>query len=163
MSGRIRTGDTAPGFTLVEVLVTVMVIAILAAIVVSSDRGFLGRSRDVQRANSITNISRALERYYRTNATVSGPTYPSTASTAAGVATIVDNTDFTNAPGQSSNSIVIASTNSTSQTPTIDQYIYQPLTSAGALCTAIPCVKYKLYYRQESDSVVVTVDSVRQQ
>jgi len=162
MSGRIGANHPARGFTLIEVLVTVMAIAILAGIVVSSDRGFLERSRDVQRSNSVDNISRALERYYRTNATVSGPTYPSTASGASGVAAIVDNTNFTYAPGQSTNSIVIAASNAV-QTPTIDQYIYQPLTSADALCNAAPCVKYKLYYRQESDQVVITRDSVRQQ
>lgn len=163
MSGRTDKGYPTPGFTLVEVLVTVMAIAILAGIVVSSDRGFLERSRDVQRKNDISNISRALERYYRTNATVSGPTYPATSAGASGVAAIVDNSDFTNAPNQTTNSVVIAATNSTTQAPTVDQYMYQPLTSAGALCTSAPCVKYKMYYRQESDQTVVSIDSVRQQ
>ena len=139
-----------------------MAITILAAIVASSDTGFLERSRDVQRANSTTSISRALERYYRTNATVSGPTYPATTSGASGIAAIVDSTEITNAPKQMTNSVVIAVNNAV-QTPTIDQYIYQPLTSAGSICSTVPCVKYKLYYRQESDQVVVTIDSMRQQ
>lgn len=162
MRGQPSRHFPVAGFTVVEVLVTVTVIAILAAVVVSSDKGFLARSRDVQRANSMATLSKALERYYRTNATVNGPTYPATSSGAAGLAAIVDDAGISNAPGQSSNSIVMASTNA-AQTPTIDQYIYQPLTSAGAICNAVPCVSYKLYYRQESDQVIVSVDSVRQQ
>ena len=150
------------GFTLIEVLVTVTVIAILAAVVVSSDRGYLARSRDTQRQNSIAIIARALERYYRTNATVSGPTYPPTSAGAAGIASIVDDSNVTNAPNQSSNSITVAVSNA-AQTPTVDQYIYQPLTAAGAICNSVPCARYVLYYQRESDSTVVSVNSVRQQ
>lgn len=150
------------GFTLVEVLVTVTVIAILAAIVITSDRGYLARSRDTQRQNSIATISRALERYYRTNATVNGPTYPATSAGASGVAALIDDASVTYAPGQSSNSIVVAVSNAT-QTPTVDQYIYQPLTTAGAICNTPPCSRYILYYQQETDATVVSLNSVRQQ
>ena len=162
MRGHPSRHTSLQGFTLVVVLVTVMVIAILAAIVVSSDRGYLARSRDTQRQNSIGIISRALERYYRTNAVASGPTYPPTSVGASGIATIVDDVNVTNAPNQSSNSVVMAVSNAV-QTPTVDQYIYQPLTSTGAICNTAPCVRYILYYRQESDSTVVTSNSVRQQ
>ena len=48
--------------------------------------------------------------------------------------------------------------------PTVDQYVYQPLTSSGALCTseAQICTKFNLYYRLEEDNTVYMVTSKNQ-
>lgn len=53
------------GFTLVEVLITASIIAILAAIVLGfTSQGVLQRSRDAQRVTDMTNIQKAFEQYY---------------------------------------------------------------------------------------------------
>lgn len=67
---------------------------------------------------------------------------------------------------------VVAATNTTQTTTgvtpqpsgTNDVYVYQPLTAAGALCTAsaTECVKYNIYYYQESDNAVHMVTSRHQ-
>lgn len=45
---------------------------------------------------------------------------------------------------------------------TIGKYIYEPITSAGALCLTTGCVRYNLYYRTEVDNTVHQVRSRRQ-
>ena len=52
------------GFTIVELLVVVVVIAILAAIVVSAYNGVQARSRDAKRRTDVANIIKAMELYY---------------------------------------------------------------------------------------------------
>ena len=150
------------GFTIVELSVVIIALAILAALTVSSTVSYQSQSRDNERAADIDVISRALERSYRTQAVSIGPTYPASTVGAAGLATIVNEDDATKAPDQTSNSIVIATTNA-EQTPTINQYIYQPLNIDGSLCTSAPCVRYTLYYLLEKTNTVIRKDSMRQQ
>jgi prepilin-type N-terminal cleavage/methylation domain-containing protein len=45
---------------------------------------------------------------------------------------------------------------------TISKYIYEPITSANALCLTTGCVRYNLYYRTEVDNVVHQVRSLHQ-
>jgi prepilin-type N-terminal cleavage/methylation domain-containing protein len=45
---------------------------------------------------------------------------------------------------------------------TISTYIYEPVTSTGAVCLTTGCVKFNLYYRTEKDNVVNKVMSKRQ-
>jgi prepilin-type N-terminal cleavage/methylation domain-containing protein len=45
---------------------------------------------------------------------------------------------------------------------TISKYIYEPITSANALCLTTGCVRYNLYYRTEVDNVVHQVRSQHQ-
>ena len=52
------------GFTLVELLITIVVIAILAAISVVAFNGIQERARDTQRDHDISIIAKALEMYY---------------------------------------------------------------------------------------------------
>lgn len=52
------------GFTLIEVLVTVVIIGLLATITVYSYGAALSRSRDQQRLTDLANISNTLEQYY---------------------------------------------------------------------------------------------------
>lgn len=150
------------GFTIVELLVSIVVMAILATIIVTSINGIGTYSRDNQRKADIAVIAQSLERYYKTNAVATGATYPATTVGSSGIATIVNSTDAVQAPDASTNSVVIATTNA-AQTPTISQYVYQPLTLAGGLCTSTPCARFKLYYRLEATNEVITQDSMRQQ
>ena len=152
----------AGGFTLVEVILAIAVIGILTGIIVLSGSGYTGRARDAERAADIATITRQLERYYRNNPLTTGSTYPPTSTSAASMASIIDNSDAIHAPGGSANSLVMATTNAT-QSPSVNTYIYQPLTAAGALCTSTPCRRYKLYYRDERTSSIHTLNSMRQQ
>lgn len=150
------------GFTIVELAVVIIVLTILATVTITSVVGYQTVARDNHRASDISIIASNLEQYYRTNAVSTGATYPTTATTANIFATIVEDKDAITAPDQTTVSISVAA-NSSAQTPTVNQYIYQPFTSAGALCATTPCVRYKLYYRTEETNEVVTVNSLRQQ
>ena len=55
------------GFTIVELLIVVVVIAILAAISIAGYNGIQARSRDGQRKQDIATIKKALELYYIDN------------------------------------------------------------------------------------------------
>ena len=55
------------GFTLIEIMVVVAIIAVLATIVIVSYQGFGERSRDSQRTSDIAQIKIALDKYYVDN------------------------------------------------------------------------------------------------
>lgn len=55
------------GFTLVELLIAIVVIAILASVSVVAFNGIQQRARDAQRENDVKLIARALEMYYSEN------------------------------------------------------------------------------------------------
>lgn len=157
------------GFTVVELLVVITVIIILTAVTLSADDDMIKRSRDSQRANDVSVIANDLEMYYRTNPVMSGATYPTVSQIndpATRSSIITSGSDVLYPPDQTIVGFRSA-TSVSSQTPSVHEYIYQPFDTAGALCTASPCVRYKLYYRKEmapsiTESIVV-VNSMRQQ
>ena len=55
------------GFTIVELLIVIVVIAILAAISIVAYNGIQQRARDSQRSNDIATIQKALEMYHVNN------------------------------------------------------------------------------------------------
>ena len=154
--------DLSGGFTIVELIVVIVVMAILLAVGVQAAVGYQENARDSERASDTEVITKALERYYRSESVVTGATYPPTTYGAANLATFVDNPAATIAPNQTNNSISIASA-AGAQTPTVSQYIYQPLNVNGTLCTAAPCVRYDLYYRVEKANAIKVLSSLRQQ
>ena len=62
-----RQWATSDGFTVLEILVSVVVIAILAIVTIVSYDGIQQRSRDATRESHITQIKVALEKYYAEN------------------------------------------------------------------------------------------------
>lgn len=72
------------GFTLVEMIIVVVVIAILATIVAVSYNGIQARSRDAQRKTDIANIMKAMELYYSDKGSYPLPTTRPTGSRYAG-------------------------------------------------------------------------------
>lgn len=56
------------GFTIVELLIVIVVIAILAAIVTAAYNGVQQKARDSVRSTDIANVQRAIEMYYADNA-----------------------------------------------------------------------------------------------
>jgi prepilin-type N-terminal cleavage/methylation domain-containing protein len=151
------------GFTVVELLTTIIVLGILVGIAIGSATGYQQTARNREREADISLISQSIERYYRTNAVGVGATYPSTSVDLAFLnKTIIEDQQATVAPLQENSSVVIANT-AGPQNPTISQYIYQPLTVEESLCTAVPCAKYKLYYKLENKAEVSVRNSLRQQ
>lgn len=76
----LKQRNTRPGFTIVELLIVIVVIAILAAITIVAYNGIQQRARDSQRKSDIATIIKALELYYAENGS-----YPnSTCSLGAG-------------------------------------------------------------------------------
>ena len=64
--GRLRTMQWArrqTGFTIVELLIVIVVIAILAAITIVAFNGVQARSRDTARIQKVTSIAKAIELY----------------------------------------------------------------------------------------------------
>jgi len=61
------------GFTIIELLVVVIVIAILASVTVVAFNGVQGRARDIHRVYDITNLRKVLAIYYQLNGTYPAP------------------------------------------------------------------------------------------
>ena len=158
----VGLGSLNRGFTIVEVTIVIVVIGILISIAVSSGVGYQASARDRERINDIDAISQSLERYYRTQSAVTGASYPASNATIASIATIVGDNDLVTAPRQTANSIVMV-TAAGAQSPTINQYMYQALNVNGTVCSSAPCVRYRMYYRLESNPDIQTKDSLRQQ
>lgn len=66
------------GFTLIEILVVVAIIAVLASIVIVGLSGFRSRGRDARRVSDLRTVQNVLELYYAKNRT-----YPALGSTPA--------------------------------------------------------------------------------
>ena len=69
---------TKSGFTIVELLIVIVVIAILAAITIVAYNGIQSRSRDTKRTQDVAQIQKALELYR-----VKNGSYPPTGATTA--------------------------------------------------------------------------------
>ena len=132
------------GFTLIEVVVVVCIIAILSSIGAYSFGKVQANTRDSQRSSKLTIISEALEKYYSQNGE-----YPSCAHMTADAYTISIQTlkdidlDVLSTPSDPSG------TNSfTCGTPTTDKFGY---IGGGS--------EYTLEYFSESDKNAVSVKS----
>ena len=73
---------TRSGFTIVELLIVIVVIAILAAITIVAYNGIQQRARDSARSSAVENIQKALESYRAING-VYPPVAPGTTSATA--------------------------------------------------------------------------------
>jgi type II secretory pathway pseudopilin PulG len=160
------------GFTLIEVLITVTVMVVLLILGVVSMSNTEPRARDEERKTDAAIIARHLENYYSTGVDTSPAIgeYPSTAeiNTEAKAIALLRGIDakVLRAPTLNDNAsinFVMATTNATnppapapsaSLTAGAATYVYQPLTSTGALCTsaATECRKFNLYYVLETDA-----------
>jgi len=143
-SNHAKLHATTPAFTLIEVLVTTIVIAVLATISAVAMFGVQKNSRDSQRSSSVTVIAESLEKYYQTNGfypacddLTKDPAFV-TANILKGVAT-----DNLTAPGSDKgvNSI-------TCSAAAVNAYFYESDTT-----------KYKLTYVKEADNTPIAVDS----
>lgn len=161
------------GFTIVELLITLTIMVILITLATVNLMDSLTHGRDVERETDVQNIIVFQENMYIRN---SGAYFP-TPATRTGVAGFYTNINMNNlrAPdftGSSTDTSLVAATNTTQTTsgvrpiPTTATYVYQPLTSTGALCTsAAPpwqCRKFNIYYMKETDGSIVMLSSKNQ-
>ncbi len=160
------------GFTVVELIITITIMGILLLITIVNVNATQAAARDDERKSDVESFALNLETFYtngRDGTTIFGR-YPSTGLTSGGVASIQSNLrdiDLKSvmAPGVTDPLVtLIIAADTTAQTPTKDQYIYQPLQADGSLCTTGTqyCTRYKIYYRTEIDNVVQTYLSKNQ-
>jgi prepilin-type N-terminal cleavage/methylation domain-containing protein len=153
------------GFTIVEIIVTITIMGILLTLAVVGVGATQQKARDDERVADVEAFAAHLEAFYRTGKDSNSRLnrYPSTGLTVTGVDSITNtlrDIDLKSlmAPGITDplDTIKIASTNSLTQTPTKDEYIYQPLQGDGTLClnSTQDCRKYYIYYFLEGDSSV---------
>jgi prepilin-type N-terminal cleavage/methylation domain-containing protein len=161
------------GFTIVEIIVTITIMGILLTLAVVGVGATQQQARDNERVADVEAFAAHLESFYRTGKDSNSRLnrYPSTGLIDSGVSSITTNLrdiDLKSvmAPGVTDPLVTlkIASTNSLSQTPTKDEYIYQPLQGDGTLCTGSSqdCRKYYIYYFLEGDSTVHVYSSKNQ-
>lgn len=131
------------------------------------DRGVIASSiaaRDIERRSDVEAIAVELEQYYRANPTINGSSYPTTVTMNLSASTIIPDEELRTPPNLNTPNLVVAS-NAAQQSPTADEYIYQPMTISDTLCNdaSAPCVRFVLYYRTEADNELVIVESSHQQ
>jgi prepilin-type N-terminal cleavage/methylation domain-containing protein len=146
------------GFTIVEITIAVVIIALLASISVVAYARIQADSRDTTRSSRVAIIADALEKYYLRNGE-----YPScSAMTQSGsqVATTVlggiDPTDLLvpGSPSGVTNSIICTALTATSP----DAYAY--IGDGSTACSSgQSCLKFSLQYRQETTDTVLSLGS----
>ena len=163
------TLQTSRGFTIIEIIVTVVVLSILLTITWASVTSYQAFARDRERDSDTQSITRSLERYYRSEASSGvSPSYPTATqiNTESYRTQIIPTTDQ-RLYAPNSGSVSLSATTSTSQpSPTTSQYIYQPFTESGTICSVsgdTPCVRFLLFYRSEQSNGVMTIESSHQQ
>jgi prepilin-type N-terminal cleavage/methylation domain-containing protein len=166
----------ANGFTLIEVLITITVMVVLLVLAVVSMSGGEANARDEERKTDIAVLAEHFESYYSSgiDASMAIGEYPSTVEidTESEVTALLRGIDpktirTPTVDTTSPMSFVVATNNSTSAptpAPTTSNYVYQPLTSTGALCNtaALECRKFNLYYKIEGTATMQTVTSKNQ-
>lgn len=198
------------GFTLIELMIVIVIMAILMVLAVINLRSTQPNSRDASRASDVATIARGLEQRYSnalstfpdstpvqvfladgnctgssTKAALSAGSYPSVmeinyvkgatdSTTTFCPATPPGNFLTEDLPGTDAGSFtapnggqfVPATATGTPSSATIgDNFVYQPLTATGALCSnlEVACTKFTIYYNSETGSNPVTVTSKHQQ
>lgn len=146
------------GFTIVEVAIVVVVVAIIATLTLVVFGRVQGDSRDRSRAVDANLIAEALEKYYDNNGE-----YPSCAQMTATGSTVVTNTlvgtDLQTlltpkAPSLATNSIQCGEANLNNS----DIYAYIGDGTAGCSGSGA-CQSWTLKYKKESDGQVASISS----
>ncbi len=151
---------TQTGFTLVELLVVIVVIAILATVVSLGLGRYLEDGRDSQRASNIAVISEALEKYYDKNGEYPGCSVL-TADSNVVAGTVLPGLDQSALLTPLASDTTLNSL-SCSTAPTQSQDVYQYVGDGSATCnTGAVCLSYTLRYREESSKQIIEVKSRR--
>lgn len=171
------------GFTIVELVITITVMAILLTLAVVNVTSTQANARDSERKADAESIALNLENFYANqnpNIPNSGGSYPGLDGLSA-LKTYLPDLDIkvTQTPGSndenSGSTNLVAATNTATGTSIAplpstanDVYVYQPLTASGGLCTttsstsAGACRKFNIYYFQETSNTVEMITSKHQ-
>ena len=172
------------GFTVVELLIVITIMGVLLVLGVVNLRSAQASGRDSERKSDVETIANLLDSYYKTGlvsgvVTITAGTYPTTLLATSGVeymeAALDDiDTDALKAPGVTDpTQTFVAAINNVqttsgvlgpgSQPPTINQYVYQPIRSDGALCVDTDeCRKFSIYWRSEANNTIYMATSKNQ-
>lgn len=121
------------GFTIIELLIVIAIIAILAGLVLNNFQGAQAKARDTQRVTDINNIHSKLEEYHNEN-----NNYPSTVAAASfpgiDAGSLIDprGTSISNAAAVAN---AAALSNASPGTGTTANYVYTPYGCTGTTCT----------------------------
>lgn len=148
------------GFTLVELAIVIVIIAVLASVTIFTYAKVQVNARDTTRASRVSSISEALEKYYRKNGE-----YPSCAQmTQSGsqVSTLLEGLDASilvapTAPSSTTNSISTCS-DLTAGIGGADTYAYVG-DGSTACSTGTACTSYTFEYRKETDGTIISVQA----
>lgn len=129
------------GFTIIELLIVIAIIAILAGLVLNNFQGAQAKARDTQRVTDVNNIHTKLEEYYNDN---NG--YPNTFTAATFPGIDADSLSDPKGVAISINAVVADETaadavTAPTGTGTSPQYLYVPFGTSG--CTTA-CTGYVL-------------------
>ena len=177
------------GFSIVELIVVITIMAILLSIAAVSFRNYQVDARNEQRRNRAENIARYIEAIYNTGSTspiVDKGEYPSLDTLADSASTAIVNPtklealfgkngfDLSNLKSAGKDTYGLRVTtgayydqpNAASLTP--DQYLYQPLKLYDATSYSLrkcydstdECRSFNIYYKTEGDNVVHKISSI---
>lgn len=150
------------GFTAVELLVVIIIMAILLTLAVVNVRSTQVQARDNERIADVENIALALESFYTTEHDNFRNTYPGVIELPWFISNFANemlNEGSLRAPGVEDDtvSLIRADNSLTPDTglepmPTTSTYVYQPLMANGNLCIIVdgPCRRFNMYYRLEA-------------
>lgn len=176
----MKKRTVAAGFTIVELIVVITLIGIIAGLVTFVPQNLQKSASANEQASDTASIARRLESAYSSQ-DIGSPSYPSTVELLTDISGRTRTMTRTNpeifiAPSQTGSSVVAATAVTTTNpaganTPTLNQYVYQPLASDGSLCTASPsatnettqCTRFNLFYRSALSNTVIVVKSLHQQ
>lgn len=160
--------NTRGGFTIVELIITLSIMAILMTLAVVNLTDSLAKGRDEERKTDVSNIILFQETAYNRSTTRSYFHNSSVASPAV-IEAYYNTIDRNNlrAPGVVAPNYSLVIATNTIQTaagvlpqPTDTTYVYQPIESDGTLCnTSGACRKFNIYYRAESTGTTVMMTS----
>lgn len=149
------------GFTLIEVLVVIIVIAILASLSIVAYTGIQQRARDAERQTDMEALAEAIE-VWRVEENNSGG-YPAWGGAMNSSTWVAENLgidpEIIIAPGGSTPSSLVT------WQPTTSEYRYMKFNPDGTDCGAThpdDCHSFRLQWRQESDNALRTIDSLQQ-
>lgn len=152
---------TISGFTIIELVVVITVIAILTALGVYSFNRVQATARDSQRSTKVTAITETLEKYYNQNGN-----YPSCADMSASPNTVVVNTlinlkadTLTTPTAASGVNSILANCADMAAGYTLDSFAYVGRGSGASTCLNTACMQWSFKYREESSGNIISLAS----
>jgi len=147
------------GFTIVELLIVVVVIAILAAITIVSYNGITRNAQNSERVSDISAIQKALELHYVDNGNYpkQGPVVGMDTELPVTILKLPRSAIIApGAPEGTQNSI---SENSYGHSMNVNSYGYRAINASNGACwsSADTCTSYKLYYRLDGEMITKTL------